>query len=65
MYNIGSGIYKPEENQGYLEGGHAIECVGWGHDNNGEGFWIMKNSWGCNWGDVGYFKQSWAFNSES
>jgi len=25
----------------------------------------MKNSWGCNFGDAGYFKQSWAFNSES
>jgi aminopeptidase C len=25
----------------------------------------MKNSWGCAWGDSGYFKQSWEFNSES
>jgi len=45
--------------------GHAVECVGWGHDENGEGFWLMKNSWGCSWADAGYFKQGWAYNSKS
>jgi len=25
----------------------------------------MKNSWGCNWGDSGFFKQSWEYNSSS
>lgn len=64
MYGIGSKVYYPEANQGEA-GGHAIECLGWGHDENGDGYWIMKNSWGCNWGDSGYFKQSWKFNAES
>jgi len=52
MYNITSGVYKPQAGQ-QMSGGHAIECVGWGHDEAGEGYWIMKNSWGCNWGDSG------------
>lgn len=24
----------------------------------------MKNSWGCMWGDAGYFQMSWAFNQD-
>jgi len=52
MDSIGSGIYKPQANQ-KGGGAHAVECVGWGHDEEGEGFWIMKNSWGCEWGDSG------------
>lgn len=53
LFNITSGIYQPQAGQGASEGGHAIECVGWGHDEDGQGFWIMKNSWGCSFGDDG------------
>lgn len=38
---------------------HAVTCIGWGEENvngNIEKFWILKNSWGQNWGDKGYFK---------
>jgi C1A family cysteine protease len=37
---------------------HAVLIVGWDDDLShagGMGGWIVKNSWGSNWGDNGYF----------
>ena len=38
-------------------GGHAVVIVGWGTDpTTGIFYWIIRNSWGLNWGNQGFFK---------
>eukprot|EP01059_Diplonema_ambulator_P036593 TRINITY_DN9175_c0_g3_i1.p1 TRINITY_DN9175_c0_g3~~TRINITY_DN9175_c0_g3_i1.p1 ORF type:complete len:333 (+),score=119.85 TRINITY_DN9175_c0_g3_i1:38-1036(+) len=48
-----SGVYK--HTTGAALGGHAVEMIGWGVENN-EPYWWIKNSWNDQWGDQGYFK---------
>ena len=46
-----SGVYKHVT--GSRLGGHAIAIVGW---NDTEQAWIVRNSWGPDWGEEGYFR---------
>jgi len=41
--------------EGPRVGGHAIEILGWGEED-GRKYWIIKNSWGKEWGDGGFFR---------
>ncbi|GEM_PF-857828 len=63
--------YIPEGNPDHLSVGsanHEVSIVGW--DNTfastdfptqppGDGAWIVRNSWGTNWGDEGYYYLSY------
>ncbi|KAK4858184.1 hypothetical protein QYF36_012439 [Acer negundo] len=39
-----------------LELDHSVTIVGYGIEETGAKYWILKNSWGKRWGDGGYMK---------
>jgi C1A family cysteine protease len=49
-----SGIYKSVSNK--KEGGHAVSIVGF---NDTERYWIVRNSWGPDWGENGFIRVSY------
>lgn len=62
FYYYKSGIFgqgwkkEPKEYDGY----HAISIIGWGEANSSKDkvvkYWIIRNSWGTEWGNKGYGK---------
>jgi C1A family cysteine protease len=48
------GIYKHVS--GEAEGGHAVSIVGY---NDAGRYWIVRNSWGPDWGENGYIRVSY------
>ncbi|CAL5085392.1 unnamed protein product [Urochloa decumbens] len=64
---VAVGIYVKPEFQNYKSGvidwpcnlekvDHAVTVVGYGADHCGRKYWIVKNSWGEDWGEKGYFR---------
>jgi cathepsin X len=65
---IGCGIQATDEFEKNYTGGvfkqyiadpqlnHEISIVGWGVTDQGEEYWIGRNSWGTYWGEYGFFK---------
>jgi hypothetical protein len=60
FYTYRSGIYNPNDN--FVLGGHVINIIGY---NDNEQCWILRNSWGINWGDNGYMKVSYDVHSSN
>jgi C1A family cysteine protease len=35
---------------------HAVLTVGWGINGSNQSYWIIRNSWGSSWGELGYVR---------
>jgi C1A family cysteine protease len=51
-------VPMPDVNNEELLGGHAVLCVGY---DNSTSRYILRNSWGPNWGNKGYFTLPYAY----
>lgn len=53
---------KPTSGENW-KGMHAVSIVGWGQTpKNKINYWVVRNSWGPNWGNNGTFKMAWYGN---
>ncbi|TVT96652.1 hypothetical protein EJB05_58122, partial [Eragrostis curvula] len=56
--NYKSGIYGANGATCKVGVNHAMTVVGYGTDEQGTKYWLMKNSWGKYWGEDGYVRMA-------
>ncbi|KAL6776791.1 hypothetical protein ACKKBF_B30930 [Auxenochlorella protothecoides x Auxenochlorella symbiontica] len=59
-YGYHAGIFHDKDNSTDVD--HDIEIVGWGEED-GQKYWIVRNSWGTYFGNLGFFKLERGVNS--
>merc|ERR1711936_897930 len=52
----GGGVFDGCDYNRNIEINHAVQLVGYGTDPSEGDYWLVRNSWGGNWGDHGYIK---------
>ncbi|XP_019623336.1 PREDICTED: cathepsin L1-like [Branchiostoma belcheri] len=57
FHQYGSGVYDDPECKASNPSNHAVLVVGYGTEDN-QDYWLVKNSWGDDWGTEGYIKMS-------
>lgn len=53
FYDYAGGVYSDPACPDTIHN-HAVAIVGWGTDASGIDYWIVRNSWGSDWGLGGY-----------
>ena len=59
IFNENAGIFATNGNERHTGTNHAMALVGWGLDKSSRRwreYWIVKNSWGTDWGEDGYVR---------
>lgn len=68
-FNYESGVFDAcrndqGEDKADFIGNHAVVAFGYGEDN-GEAYWLIKNSWGPSWGENGFIRLTRAKDEKS
>ncbi|XP_031131239.1 ervatamin-B-like [Ipomoea triloba] len=64
FHHYSSGVFTGDNGDCGSGSRHAITIVGYGTSDEGKDYWLVKNSWGTDWGENGYMRMARGINSD-